>query len=68
MSSPAKTHSRLSREHPVGALFICLSVLEMKKTKKTKQNKKQYYTFNNSSVLQMLGKDHVLLLKKIKIF
>ena len=26
--------------------------------------KKQYYTFNNSSILQMLGKDHVLFLKK----
>ena len=31
--------------------------------------KKQYYTFNNSSLLQMLGKDHVLFLKKIlKLF
>ena len=31
--------------------------------------KKQYYTFNNSSILQMPGKDHVLFLKEIfKIF
>ena len=30
--------------------------------------KKQYYTFNNLSILQMLGKDHVLFLKKILIF
>ena len=31
--------------------------------------KKQYFTFNNSSVAQMLAKDHVLFLKKIlKIF
>ena len=37
-------------------LFFSLSVLQMKK--------KQCYTFNNSSILQMLGKDHVLLLKK----
>ena len=37
-------------------LFFSLSVLQMKK--------KQSYTFNNSSILQMLGKDHVLLLKK----
>ena len=39
MSSPAKTHSRRSREHPVGASFICLSVLEMKKTKKQNKTK-----------------------------
>ena len=33
------------------------------------KKKKQYYTFNNSSILQMLGKDHVLFLKKIlKLF
>ena len=31
--------------------------------------KKQYYTFNNSSILQMLGKDHVLFLKQdFKLF
>ena len=31
--------------------------------------KKQYYTFNISSILQMLGKDHELFLKKIlKVF
>ena len=30
--------------------------------------KKQRYTFNNSSILQMLGKDHVLFLKKILKF
>ena len=36
---------------------------------KKKTKKKQYYTFNNSSILQMLGKDHVLFLKKVlKIF
>ena len=36
---------------------------------KKKTKKKQYYTFNNSSILQMLGKDHVLFLKKIlKLF
>ena len=28
----------------------------------------EYYTFNNSSILQMLGKDHVLFLKKILKF
>ena len=33
------------------------------------KKKKQYYTINNSSIFQMLGKDHVLFLKKIlKIF
>ena len=51
-----KTHSRRSREHSTGVLLICLSVLEMKK--------KKQYTFNNSSIIQVLGKDHVLLLKK----
>ena len=30
--------------------------------------KNQHYTFNNSSMLQMLGKDHVLFLKKILKF
>ena len=53
-----KTHSRRSREHSTGVLFICLGVLEMKK---------QHYIFNNSSILQTLGKDHLLFLKKILI-
>ena len=29
-----------------------------------KEKKKQYYTFNNSSTVQMLGKDHVLFKKR----
>ena len=37
-------------------LFFSLSVLQMKK--------KQCYNFNNSSILQMLGREHVLLFKK----
>ena len=43
--------------------FVWASCKWKKKTKK-----KQYYTFNNSSILQMLGKDHILFLKKILIF